>query len=72
MTERERSRLSDLEQAVIDRERRIFSLSSLIRAMNRGEDPGKACVDLQISPDEARILGVLNYAKAAEIRQEAG
>ncbi len=72
MTDKERNRMFDLEQAVIDRERRIFSLSSLIRAMNRGEDPRKACVDLQISPEEARILGVLNYEKAAEIRQEPG
>jgi hypothetical protein len=72
MTERERAHQAYLEDAVIDRERRILALASLLRGINRGEDPVKCCIDLKIEPNEARILGILNYEKASEIRETAG
>lgn len=63
MTEKER--ITYLEETVLDRERRIFNLASLIRAMTRpGFDVMKAMVDYSITPEAARALGILNWKAA--------
>ncbi len=72
MTEKERAKMFELEDAIIDRERRMFSLMCVIRGMQRGQDPAQCCIDSGVTKEEARVLGITNYEKAIEIRQTPG
>jgi hypothetical protein len=67
-------RESQLEAALIDRERRLFNLASIIRAMTRGGAtiPSDCKVDYSITVDEARVLGISNWQKAIEPRNTSG
>jgi hypothetical protein len=61
----DKERIAYLEETVADRERRIFNMASLIRAMNRpGFNPEQAMVDYSITPEAARALGILNWRAA--------
>jgi hypothetical protein len=68
-----RQRIDYLEGAILDRERRIFSLAGLIRAMSKANfDPLKATVDYSITQEEAKALGIFDYQGAVAYRQTAG
>lgn len=57
-----------LEATIIDRERRLFNLASIIRAMTRAGAtmPMDAKVDYTITAAEAQALGISNWRKAIE------
>ena len=64
----DKERIAYLEETVIDRERRMFNLASIIRALTKsGAQISCGCkVDYSITPDEARVLGIQNWRAAAE------
>ena len=74
MTGKEREHVAVLESTIIDRERRLFTYASIIRRLTRDgvEIPRDVTVDYAITPDEARVLGIENYAAAVEARTSSG
>jgi hypothetical protein len=67
----DKERIDYLELTVIDRERRIFNLASIIRAMTSAgaRIPGATRVDYSITPEEARVLGITNWKAAVQLQQ---
>lgn len=70
MSERETA----LEEALLDRERRLFNLASIIRALTSGgaKIPHDCKVDYTITPEEARVLGIQNWKGAIQPQHKSG
>jgi hypothetical protein len=70
----DKEKIAYLEETVLDRERRLLNLASIIRAMTRAGAtmPGNAMVDYTIIPEEARALGIQNWRGAMEPRRASG
>lgn len=70
----DKERIAYLEETVIDRERRLFNLASILRAMTRAGAvmPIAASVDYSITPEEARALGIRNWQAAVQPRNASG
>jgi hypothetical protein len=62
----DKEKITYLESTVADRERRLFNMASIIRAMTRGgaQVPTNVQVDFTITPEEARVLGISSWNKA--------
>jgi hypothetical protein len=63
-----------LLEAIIDRERRLLNLASIIRRLVKdgAQIPTDVTVDYSITPEEARALGVKNWQAAIEPRRTSG
>src|SRR5476651_1273320 len=60
-------RIAQLEGAVIDRERRILGLASIIRSQDKNQ-----VVTTRLTEDEAKMLGITNWSAATECRNVPG
>jgi hypothetical protein len=73
MTQKERDRMAILEDAVIDRERRMLGLASIIQAMTKGNyDPMKVKLNVNLTPEEARVLGITDWKACIAPKEGAG
>jgi hypothetical protein len=70
----DKERIAYLEETVLDRERRLFNLASIIRAMTRAGAtmPIGVTVDYTITAEEARALGIQNWQAAIQPRNQSG
>jgi hypothetical protein len=70
MTIKEQERMAELEAAVIDRERRMIGLISIIRRLVKdgATIPLDTTVDYTLTLDELKALGVTSYAEAIEVK----
>jgi hypothetical protein len=70
----DRERLLNAEAAVLDRERRLLNLASIIRALTKSGAaiPTNCTVDYTITPEEARVLGIQNWKAAVEPQRASG
>jgi predicted DNA-binding ribbon-helix-helix protein len=64
----DKEKIAYLEATVADRERRIFNLASIIRAMVKAgaKMPSDPRVDYSITPEESRTLGITNWKAAIQ------
>jgi hypothetical protein len=73
MTQKERERMAGLEDAVIDRERRLLGYASIIQAMTKGNyDPMKVKLNVNLTPNEAQILGITDWQACIADKEGAG
>lgn len=73
MTDQELEKFAYLESAVIDRERRIFGLASIIRKLYKLYPiPLDVTLDFSLTEEEAKALGIKNWHHAKRDRPEPG
>ena len=73
MTDHELEKFAYLESAVIDRERRIFGLASIIRTLyKKYEIPLDVTLDFNLTEEEAKALGIKDWLQAKRDRPGPG